>query len=202
MYTPQAFRETDDATLHDFIDQHPFAIVASANGTEIQASHLPLLLDRESGLLWGHMAKANNHCRDLLQGPVLCVFSGPFAYVSPQWYGEPNTVPTVNYVAVHVHGNATLVEEPGVLRELLGRQTQAFETGDPAWSVDDLDEDFLEKLLKMIVGFRIDIQRIDGKWKLSQNHSEQRRRRVVESLRQSRSENCQDIARLMELTTE
>ena len=171
MYIPSAFAETDTATLHDFIGRHSFAILTSHGEDGLIAGHLPLLLDAAAGPhghLIGHMARANAQWRRV-QGEVMAVFAGPHAYVSPSWYEAEGTVPTWNYVAVHAYGRFTLVEERGALLEILRASVHTYEAPRESPWVFDESAGHVENLLKAIVGFRIEITRLEGKWKLSQN---------------------------------
>lgn len=128
---------------------------------------------------------------------MLAVFSGPHAYISPAWYEAENVVPTWNYTAVHAYGRATLVEDPVSLFEIVQSTTETYEKSRPApWAVGERDT-FLERLLAMIVGFRIEIERIEGKWKLSQNHPVERRQKVIRALRQAGGEPARAVADAM-----
>ncbi len=199
MYTPSAFAEHDAARIHEFMREHGFATVVTLAGSSPIASHLPLLLDADdgpSGALLGHMARANPQWRSI-EGECLAIFHGPHAYVSPSWYGEPGTVPTWNYVAVHAYGTLRIVEDREGLLDILRRSVSAYETPRPApWTFDESGP-HVEKLLLAIVGFRIEIIRLEGKWKLSQNHPEGRRLRVIEALSLAADEDSKAIAELM-----
>jgi transcriptional regulator len=199
VYVPAAFAETDPAKLHEFIEQNSFAVLTSNGERGLVASHLPLLLDPEggpSGRLLGHMARANPQWRRV-DGEVMAVFSGPHAYVSPSWYAEGGTVPTWNYVAVHAYGTFDVVEEGDVVLDILRRSVLMHESPRPRpWAFDE-SAPHVEKLLKSIVGFRIEITRLEGKWKLSQNHPEVRRSRVADALEAQPDHDSQEIARLM-----
>jgi transcriptional regulator len=199
VYLPAAFAESDTAKLHAFIRRHSFAILASQGERGLIASHLPLLLDADAGphgQLVGHMARANPHWRDV-QGDVMAIFSGPHAYVSPSWYEEGGTVPTWNYVAVHAYGRFHVVEERDSLLDILRRSVQTYESPRPEpWTFDE-SAPHVETMLKAIVGFRIEITRLEGKWKLSQNHSEERRRKVIRALGTQTDEGSRAVAALM-----
>jgi transcriptional regulator len=199
VYVPAAFAETDTATLQEFIWRHSFAVLTSHGEGGLVASHLPMLLDADAGTLGrllGHMARANPQWRDV-RGEVMAVFSGPHAYVSPSWYEEAGTVPTWNYVAVHAYGTLHVVEDRGGLLDILRRAVLANESPRPErWSFDE-SEPHVEKLLKAIVGFRIEITRLEGKWKLSQNQPEERRRKVVRALAGRPDRDSKAIADLM-----
>ena len=200
MYIPTHFAQTDLATLHDFIRRHSFGILCTVRDGEPFASHLPFLLrtpDGETARLDAHMARANPQWRDTDGQEVLVVFPGPHAYVSPSWYVSENVVPTWNYVAVHVYGTFEVVHELDELQAIVQETVQVYESAMPQpWQLD-ATSDYTRGLLKQIVGFRIRIRRIEGKWKLNQNHSEERRRKVVRALEQRGGEDATDIAAIM-----
>lgn len=204
MYTPFSFVENDLSTLHSCIEENSFATLITTDSDGPVASHLPLLLDRAdgpNGTLIGHMAKANSQWREIKNGDALAVFHGAHAYVSPSWLDEQNVVPTWNYVAVHATGKVKLVEEQAELFDIVRRYVNFYEASLPnPWQLNVADPEFIEKLLDAIVGFTIEISAIEGKWKLNQNHSEDRRRKVVDGLRSQPGENSSQIAELMQAT--
>ncbi|MBA4244772.1 MAG: transcriptional regulator [Pseudomonas sp.] len=180
MYCPAAFRQDDLPTLHAQIHASGLAIVTSSGAQGLQASHLPLLLEPgegEFGTLYGHFARANGHWRDLAAGAeALVVFSGADAYVHPGWYAAKaehgKVVPTWNYIAVHAWGQAEVFDEPERLLELVSRLSERHEQGRPQpWAVSDAPRDYIDSMLRAIVGFALPIRRLEGKWKLSQNRS-------------------------------
>lgn len=200
MYIPTAFRESDTAKLHEFIRQHSFAILTSHRERGLVASHLPLLIDPARGSLGtlvGHFAKANEQAADV-GSEVLAVFSGPHAYISPTWYETPNTVPTWNYVAVHAYGLLRLIDDKLELARILDATVAKYEGSRPQPWPFDAGMDFHQKLLDGIVGFEIEITRLEGKWKLNQNHPVERRQRVITALNQAGGENNMAVAKLME----
>jgi transcriptional regulator len=201
VYTPPSFAVADRATLHAAIEEHSFATLVSSSGETLVASHLPLLLDRDDGphgTLVGHMARANEQWRSAAGQPVLAVFSGPHAYISPTWYAAERVVPTWNYVAVHAYGRLVLIEDEVAVLDLLRRTVDLYEAGKPRpWRLADQPADFIAGLAKQIVAFRIPIERLEGKWKLNQNHAAERRTRVVAALEGQGDENAMAIARLM-----
>jgi transcriptional regulator len=200
MYIPAHFAETDVAALHGFIEQNPFGLLISQLDGVPFATHLPFLLDRSTNILLGHVAKPNPHWRQLVGQEVLCIFNGPHAYISPSWYEAEKTVPTWNYVAVHVYGRATLIEEPRERVALVQRLTERMEQSLPKpWTFDESDP-HVHALAAGIVGFRIAVDRIEGKWKLNQNHSAERRRKVIARLREQGGDDANEIARRIEQT--
>ncbi|WP_137886216.1 FMN-binding negative transcriptional regulator [Pseudomonas sp. 2FE] len=207
MYLPPAFREEDLPTLHAQIAQTPLAILLSQGDNGLEASHLPLLLSPDEGrfgTLQGHFARANPHWRSLAAGAeVLVIFPGPQAYVSPSYYPSKaehgKAVPTWNYIAVHAHGHAEVYDEPQRLRELLTRLTRQHERDRPQpWSLDDAPADYLDSLLRAVVGFSLPIERLEGQWKLSQNRSREDRAGVRKGLASSASASDVELAARMQ----
>ena len=200
MYVPPHFAEDDPATLHAFVERHSFALLVSQVDGEPFATHLPLLLDRAAGphgTLLGHVARANPQWRTLAGQTALAVFSGPHAYVSPTWYEAANVVPTWNYTAVHASGRAELVEERDALLEIVRRTTEVYEAGMPRPWVFDPATLFADRLLPQIVGFRLPIERLEGKFKLNQNHPAERREKVARALEERGGEDALGVAGLM-----
>jgi transcriptional regulator len=200
MYVPPHFAESDPAALHAFIERHSFGLLVSSVDGVPFATHLPLLLDRAAGphgTLIGHVARANPHWRELAGATALAVFSGPHAYVSPTWYEAENVVPTWNYVAVHAYGRAELVDDRDALLEIVRRSVAVYEAGMPRPWVLDASSGYVGRLLAQIVGFRIPIDRIEGKWKLNQNHPAERRAKVARALREQGGEDALEVAELM-----
>jgi transcriptional regulator len=184
MYTPGFNQVSDRALLIEAMRAWSFAILfgpqaASASNASPLATHLPLVVkdEGEHGLLEGHFARANPHWKHLAGHETLVVFSGPHSYVSPTLYVEPLSVPTWNYIAVHAYGTLSLVEdEPGKDALLSG----LIDTHEPAFAASwrEMPEAFRRTMLAGIVGFRIPISRIEGKFKLSQNRPDADRRNV------------------------
>lgn len=199
MYIPAAFRESDTAKLHEFMQQYSFGILTTQSSSGLFASHLPFLVDPSRGplgTLLGHFAKGNDQIEDF-DREALAVFSGPHAYVSPTWYETPNTVPTWNYVAVHAYGVLRHVTDCTELAEILAATVDKYERSQPTpWEFDPSTE-FHDKLMEGIVGFRIEITKLEGKWKLNQNHPPERRERVIQMLRSLGGEDRLAIANLM-----
>ena len=137
------------------------------------ASHIPLHLtdDGEFGLLWGHLAKANDQWQAFDGGAeALAVFGGPHTYISPTWYASEKSVPTWNYEAVHAYGRPRVMDDPEAVVARLASLTGQYEgTDDSAWSPRTLPADFVAAQLKGIVAFEMRIERLEGKRKMSQN---------------------------------
>ena len=177
MYQPSHFKEENADTLARCIHDHPFATLVVTGADGPVANHLPMLLDTEANKLVGHVARANPLWRDYAAGtPALAIFSGPQAYVSPSWYASKRetgkVVPTWNYVAIHAYGPLELIDDPAHAREHIAQLTERHERGQPVpWATGDAPEDFIATLVRAIIGFRLPIKRLEGKWKLGQNRS-------------------------------
>ncbi|HIF32672.1 MAG: FMN-binding negative transcriptional regulator [Pirellulaceae bacterium] len=203
MYVPPSFAVSDEDAVFDFVRQNPFATLVSSQGTELTASHIPFLIERQSDqtVLLGHVARANPQWKAAAGQAVLTIFQGPHVYISPAWYESDNVVPTWNYQAVHAYGTLELIDNREHLLEVLVRSIETFESyRDLPWSLDANDPEFVDELLKGIVGFRIPIDRLQAKWKLQQNHSEERRRKVITALDKQADENSRMIAAQIKTT--
>jgi transcriptional regulator len=205
MYTPPAFREDDRETLHAAIRACDLATLVSPGDDLPEITHLPLLLEPgEPDRIVGHLAKANPQIEALRRRPrAIAVFRGLDAYVTPSWYATKRetgkVVPTWNYVAVHAVGTVTLVEEPAALRALVDRLTQHHESRrEHAWAVDDAPEPFIQAQLRGIVGVVLRVERLIGKWKMSQNRPEADRSGVVAGLETSPDQRERAVARLVD----
>jgi transcriptional regulator len=183
MYTPRFNQVTDRTILLEAMRENAFAIlvgpVSNADTTVTTATHLPLVVKDvgEHGVLEGHFAKANRHWQSLAGRETLVIFSGPHSYVSPTLYTETLSVPTWNYIAVHAYGSMELIEEDdrkdALLKDLIAIHEPPYAD---YWL--GLPEGFRRTMLAGIVGFRIPIGRIEGKFKVSQNRNEIERHNV------------------------
>jgi transcriptional regulator len=187
VYQPPAFVPQNSDAAWELVRDYPFATLITQTGDEPQISHLPLLYRSEPatrGVLIGHMARANPHWQRFAQGPTLALFHGPHAYVSPSWYLEPEVaVPTWNYAVVHVRARAELVIDREETLATVMAMTQRFESGRPEpWALQ-LAGARLDAMLAAIVAFRLLVERVDAKFKLSQNRNAHDRQRVAAALR-------------------
>ena len=192
MYVPEYFRETRIDALQAFVERHPLATLVAMTAQGLTANHVPLrsqLLAEGGGILHGHIARANSLWRELKpESEVLAIFTGAEGYVSPNWYPskreQGRVVPTWNYATVHVKGSITFIEDASWLRELVGWLTEEHEQGRPdRWNVSDAPGDYIEAMLRAIVGFEIRVSSIVGKFKGSQNRSAADRAGVDAALR-------------------
>jgi len=208
MYIPSLNAEHRPEVIFDFIDAHSLgALVTASPSGELFATHLPWLVDRsagEHGTLRGHVARANPHHRvPRAEGAeALVIFSGNDAYVRPGWYASKaehgRVVPTWNYVAVHAYGTLRFIDDPAILRELVGALTARHEMVRPApWHLSDAPEEYVEKQLKAIVGVELTITRLEGKWKMSQNRSAADVDGVVRGLGESPVESDRAVAEIV-----
>jgi transcriptional regulator len=184
MYTPKFNQVTDRAVLLEAMRDNSFAILfgpldGSPPDRPPTATHLPLVVkdEGEHGRIEGHFAKANRHWQSLAGHETLVIFSGPHSYVSPTLYTEPLSVPTWNYIAVHAYGTMELIEDQdgkdALLKGLIALHEPAY-----AQQWREMPAGFRRTMLEGIVGFRIVISRIEGKFKVSQNRSETERQNV------------------------
>jgi transcriptional regulator len=199
MHVPSSFKVSDLAELHTHIRSHSFATLVTHGEKGIEATHLPLLLDADHGpygRLVGHMAKANKQWRATTE-ESLAIFAGPHAYISASWYETPGTVPTWNYATVHAYGRLRVIEDGETVHNLLRRTAATYEQNNPIqWSYDASDPVF-DDMLKEITAFEIEISRLEGKYKLNQNHPEARRQKVINALENKADENSLGVAKLM-----
>jgi transcriptional regulator len=181
MYIPKFFEETDSGVLHSLIRSHPLgAWVTSVEG-KLVVNHIPFLVDStqgQHGMLVGHVARANPIWQSLAGTAVdsVVIFQGPQCYITPSWYASKRehgeVVPTWNYAVVHAHGAPRVVEDRDWLLKHVTQLSEHHESErEVPWSVSDAPRDFIDSLLKSIVGIEIPITRIEGKWKTSQNRS-------------------------------
>jgi transcriptional regulator len=191
VYTPAQFEETRIEVLHQLIDQHPLGALVMHGAHGLGADHIPFEISRPTpeaplGVLRAHVARAN----PLWQNDgasALALFQGPSAYVSPSHYEQKaisgKVVPTWNYAVVHAHGTLRTVDDPEWLSGLLERLTSRHESQQNApWKIADAPRDYIEGLLRAIVGIEIPLDRLEGKWKTSQNRPAGDRERVAAAL--------------------
>ena len=205
MYLPGHFAESRSEVLHALMRVQPFATLVTQGADGLTADHLPLQLDAglaPLGVLHGHVARANPLWRHADGAEVLTIFQGPQAYVTPSWYptkhADGKAVPTWNYVVVHARGRLRAIDDPAWLRAQLETLVDRHESPLPEpWHVADAPPDYIEKMLKAIVGIEIVISEITGKWKTSQNQPAANREGVIAGLRQQGTDNTLSMAELV-----
>jgi transcriptional regulator len=201
MYAPDAFKVDDLARLHAMMRRYPFALLLTKTSDNLEATHLPFMIDAERGphgTLLAHMARANPHWQ-LFDGQreAMVVFTGPHAYISPSWYSEKATVPTWNYVAIHAYGRPVIVNDKTRVRAMLERLVSEHEAYvKPPWSTAQAG-DYVQQQLDYIVAFEMEVTRLQGKFKLNQNRSRLDQEGVVRALGGSEDPMKRGLADLM-----
>jgi transcriptional regulator len=191
LYIPKFNEETRVEVLHGLIGSQPLATLVTMGASGLIATHLPMVLspgENAPDILRGHVSRANPQWRELdASVEALAIFAGTEHYITPSWYPEKfedgKVVPTWNYAVVHVYGSVRLVEDPGWLLTHLKSLTAQHESAFARpWAVTDAPEDYIASQLRGIVGIEIPVRRIEGKWKVSQNKSEQTRESIEKGL--------------------
>ncbi len=182
MYLRPVFTETEPERIDALIRAHSFGLLVTHGDAGSEATHLPFVLSRDGGelLLEAHLAAANPQCAALAGGAALAVFSGPHAYISPRWYEAQPSVPTWDYVAVHVHGVLQPVTAADDMRAMLDRLAEADPVG---YATADQSDSYIAGMLRGIQAFRLRATRVQAQWKMSQNRSAEDRIRVAAALR-------------------
>ena len=208
MHLPEHFEQSDPQAITEAIAQNPLATLVTREGDDLFADHLPLLLEgapAAGARLIGHVAIANDVWRRAGEGArVLVVFQGPHAYVSPNWYPSKHehhrAVPTYNYVTVHVSGTLHASHDPAVKRSAVEALTTRMESVQPVpWKVADAPPDYLEGMLASIVAIELRIDRVQAKWKASQNRSADDRAGVAQALaRETQPDTARQMGALIE----
>jgi len=178
VFQPPIFRENRPEVMWELMVTHPLATIVSAETGALSADHVPLVLYRNKGdygLLHGHIAQSNPLFRKTKEPlEILTIFQGPQSYITPSWYASKQehgkVVPTWNYVVVHAHGTLRFKQETPWLLQHLNDLTAQHEGRQPTpWKVSDAPGDFIERQLRDLVGFEIEILDLKGTWKVSQN---------------------------------
>lgn len=191
MYIPAHFLIQNPQDLHAILREHPLGALVTAGPDGLDANHIPFEFDPNQGAhgcLTAHVARANpvwQQCQD--GADVLVIFRGNESYISPNWYPSKHEthrqVPTWNYEVVHVHGRLTVMDEEKFVRRVVARLTREHEASEPRpWKMGDSPPDYIAQMLKAVVGIQVEIQRIEGKAKLSQNREARDRLNAAETL--------------------
>ena len=201
VYLPPLFTESRGEVLIAHIERHDFGLLVSQGEAAPTASHVPFLVERRDGklLLQAHLARPNPQLAELDRaGEALAIFQGPHAYVSPSWYTAGPAVPTWNYAAVHAYGPVRTIADADWLREFVRRLSERHEAREPRCLANrGLPEPYLASMLKGIVGVEIDVTRLEGKFKLSQNRPAADRPRIIAALERREDAESRDLASLM-----
>lgn len=191
MYIPAVNREDDIAELRRFVRSGPLCTLVSMTGQGLFASHIPMVLQDSGsafGVLRGHVARANSHWRDLnTEVETLAIFTGPQHFISASWYPGKKThgreVPTWNYVAVHAYGHLRVIEDQDwLLKHLKTLVDENEKIAEFPWSVSDAPPDYIANQMRAIVGVELEVSRVEGKWKVSQNRTDEDAAAVIAGL--------------------
>ena len=188
MYTPVHFSIKSREALHTIIQTNPLGALVTMTPEGLDANHIPFELDADRGVLTAHVARANpvwQQCKD--GANALVIFRGNQSYISPNWYPSKHEthrqVPTWNYEVVHVHGVLTVQDEERFVRGVVARLTRVHEASEPKpWKMTDSAPEYIDGMLKAIVGIEIAITRLEGKTKLSQNRETRDRQSAAQTL--------------------
>ena len=189
MYLPKHFEQADPAALRSLMREHPLAALVTLGDDGVTADHVPLEFLPDAGphgTLRGHVARANPLWKKA-GSEVLAIFSGPQAYITPSWYPSKaehhKVVPTWNYTVVHAHGRLRAIDDAPWMHALVSGLTAHHEAPRAApWAVADAPDDYVQQMLRAIVGIEIELTRLVGKWKISQNRGEADRLGVAAGL--------------------
>ncbi len=192
MFVRPSWKPDSDEEVYALIEQHPWALLVSNGSDAPFATNLPILLDRSrgsKGVLVSHMARANPHAAVILSAstPALCVFQGPYSYVTSSWYPNRDMPPTVYYTAIHCYGKIT-IQDNATLRRWLEILTNRMEAPIAnGWRTAEIPESEIIRRLNAIVGFEVEIERLEGKFKLGQDEPKKDALSVAEHLTQAPS---------------
>jgi len=206
MYLPQQFEETRLEVLHELIRSHPLGTLVILTGSELSGNHIPFLIhcnQGDKGTLCGHVSRANPTWKQL-ESPIeaLAIFQGPESYITPSWYpskhADGKAVPTWAYAVVHAYGKPRAIEDSGWLLKHVTQLTAIHEAGQALpWKVSDAPRDYTEHMLNSIVGIEIQISRLEGKWKVSQNRKKPDQLGVAAGLESQATERSRAMAELI-----
>ena len=200
MYISKLYREEDRGKILEFLKQNEFATLVTYDGEKPTASHLLMEVAEEGERLFvnGHMSKANPLWKTLDKNPeVLVIFQGPHTYISPTWYNHVN-VPTWNYQAVHVYGKPRIVTGHDETYNLLKKLIERHEINSQ-YRLETLPQDFVEKEMKGIVAFQIEVTGIEANYKLSQNRDDEDYHQIVTRLEEREDEMSHEVAEAMKI---
>jgi transcriptional regulator len=202
MYIPSAYEVTDPAKIAEVISAYSFGILVSKDGDSLVASHLPFVYQPQPGRhgrLTSHLAKANRHWQLFNErDEALVIFHGPHAYISPSFYVSEVAVPTWNYVSVHVYGHARVMTSDAELNAVLDETVAQHEAGRPSpWTADRLPDEMEARLHQALVGFTMEITRVEAKFKLGQNRSKEDQAKMLALLQNAPDSESRRLAEFM-----
>ena len=202
MYSLPYFKETDKKAVLEFMHQHPFAFMAGCDvNNQPVATQIPVFIEEKGGKLFltGHLMKNTDHHKAFeTNNHVLCVFTGAHAYVSASWYSNPHQASTWNYMSVHVKGTLSFLDEQGLIN-VLQKTSLHFEQGraESPTVYNNLSKDYVDRLIKAIVAFEVEVLSIENVFKLSQNRDKESFHNIIKNLKEQDDE-AKQVAREME----
>jgi transcriptional regulator len=200
MYIPEKFQNSDRESIYAFIRRNGFGILVSKSLGPITATHTPLELSDDGTKLFGHISQANPQAKDFKTGEeVLVIFHGPHAYISSSWYDHEN-VPTWNYIAAHVYGSIEVIEGEKLIASLKHLVDKYEQASDNPVSVERMSPKYLESQVRGIIGFEIQISRVEAVNKLSQNRDKKNYTSIIEKLEHRNESHDHEIADAMRKT--
>jgi transcriptional regulator len=190
LYIPKPHLVEDRKFLQDFMDEFAFADLVTAN-PGIRITHIPTVLDRTAapyGTIFGHISRQNvqSKCFDGSQSAVI-VFRGPHSYISPTWYSKPESVPTWNFAVVHATGRLKPIADTKALHALLAQLIAKFEGPGSSYNFAKLPESYTNGLIGGIIGFEMQVELLEGKFKLGQERSEADKQAILKNLQSARA---------------
>jgi transcriptional regulator len=198
MHIPKLYLEEDREKIVEFLRQNNFPALVSHDGEKLTATHLPVEIiegEEDALTILGHMSRANPQWKSFGEQEVLLIFQGAHTYISPRWYNHVN-VPTWNYMMVHVYGRVRAVEGEELhtlLSQLVGKHE-----ANTSYRLEYLPEEFVQKEMKGVFGFALDVTRIDAGYKLSQNRNDEDHANIIHELEKRGDENSTRVAREMD----
>jgi transcriptional regulator len=189
LYIPKPHLVEDRAFLQNFMDEFAFADLVTA-GPGLRITHIPVILNRTAepyGTLFGHISRQNLQSKAFEDhSAAIVVFRGPHSYISPRWYNKPDAVPTWNFAVVHATGRLKPITEPKPLHELLAKLIAKFEGPDSSYDFAKLPDSYVNGLIGGIIGFEMQIDQLEGKFKLGQERSDIDRQAILKNLQSAR----------------
>jgi transcriptional regulator len=200
MYIPKHFEETRPEALHEVVRNNSLATLVTFADGQLVANHIPMILDAETGILRAHIARANSLWKSFNEDVgCMAIFQGPANYISPSYYPSKleteKVVPTWNYAVVHVHAKLKIIDDPAWILNQITELTAHQETArKKPWKVSDAPQEYVEKLIGALIGLELKIERIEGKWKLSQNQKPKDHQGVIDGLLQESHQSAATMA--------
>lgn len=199
MFVPKLYEVTNVSEIHDFIETNSFGILVCQSNNRLLATHIPLIIhaDDSGSYLFGHIARANPQWKNFKdEDEVLAIFQGPHSYISSSWYDHENA-PTWNYIAVHIYGKIRLVEGEELFQSMKFMLDKYERDSEKPVKLEAMNADYVNKIFRAIVGFKISIDEIQAASKLSQNRDDKNHKEVIRQLEKRGDANSKAISEAM-----